>query len=72
MFETLPIFTNWMSEELNAEWTKLILEAYEPNPEELLNALGFGPSKYDDVLMKIPSRFLRHSKVIIELIHMAE
>ncbi|CAG9858706.1 unnamed protein product, partial [Phyllotreta striolata] len=41
------------------------LEMRRPDPEEMLMELGFGPSKDNERINRIPSRFLHPSKVSV-------
>lgn len=40
-----------------------LLEARKPDPEAILINLGFGPAQSEDVISKIPKRFLKPSQV---------
>ncbi|XP_063701064.1 uncharacterized protein LOC134831295 isoform X2 [Culicoides brevitarsis] len=40
-----------------------LLDARKPDPEAILRACGFGPPRQEDVISKIPKRFLKPSQV---------
>lgn len=39
------------------------MESRKPDAERILIRLGFSPEEGDDILSKIPDRFLKHSRV---------